>query len=242
MQYVENIQFKTPRAVMINFNIAEQSLTIYSNTMRIPIAPEGVPIIKWCWFVWLLSLLTVDTVVVAGFSVVLLFVMSFFRDPLRNISRDANAVYSAADGVITQINTVNLNGIDYHQVVTFLSVFNCHVNRIPLAGTVTKSTHIPGKFLAAMRGDIDKKNERQETEIQTQIGLVRVVQITGAIARRICCELKPDQVTTTGERFGLIRFGSRTDVYLPVDNVTLRVKKGDKIKGGLSQLAIIKPQ
>ena len=76
MQYVENIQFKTPRAVMINFNIAEQSLTIYSNTMRIPIAPEGVPIIKWCWFIWLLSLLTVDTAV-AGFSVVLLFVRHF---------------------------------------------------------------------------------------------------------------------------------------------------------------------
>lgn len=166
--------------------------------------------------------------------------MSFFRDPLRNIKRDSNAVYSAADGVITQINDVDIDGKPYQQVVTFLSVFNCHVNRIPLAGRISQSIHIPGKFLAAMRGDIDKKNERQETDIETAIGLIRVVQITGAIARRICCELIPNQDTTTGERFGLIRFGSRTDVYLPVDKVDLLIKKGDKIKGGLTKIAVIK--
>ena len=208
--------------------------------MRIPIAPEGLPIIKWVWFAWLLSLLTVHTYIIATFTVLIIFVMSFFRDPLRNIERDPNTVYSAADGVITQINDVEIDGAAYKQVVTFLSVFNCHVNRIPLAGKIVQSVHIPGKFLAAMRGDIDKKNERQETDIETQIGLVRVVQITGAIARRICCELTPNQVTTTGERFGLIRFGSRTDVYLPVDKVDLLIKKGDKIKGGLTKIATIK--
>ena len=208
--------------------------------MRIPIAPEGLPIIKWVWFAWLLSLLTVHTYIIATFTVLIIFVMSFFRDPLRKIERDPNTVYSAADGVITQINDVEIDGAAYKQVVTFLSVFNCHVNRIPLAGKIVQSVHIPGKFLAAMRGDIDKKNERQETDIETPIGLVRVVQITGAIARRICCELTPNQVTTTGERFGLIRFGSRTDVYLPVDKVDLLIKKGDKIKGGLTKIATIK--
>lgn len=208
--------------------------------MRIPIAPEGLPIIKWVWFAWLLSLLTVQPYIIATFTVLIIFVMSFFRDPLRKIERDPNTVYSAADGVITQINDVEIDGAAYKQVVTFLSVFNCHVNRIPLAGKIVQSVHIPGKFLAAMRGDIDKKNERQETDIETPIGLVRVVQITGAIARRICCELTPNQVTTTGERFGLIRFGSRTDVYLPVDKVDLLIKKGDKIKGGLTKIATIK--
>lgn len=208
--------------------------------MRIPIAPEGLPIIKWVWFAWLLSLLTVQPYIIATFTVLIIFVMSFFRDPLRKIERDPNTVYSAADGVITQINDVEIDGAAYKQVVTFLSVFNCHVNRIPLAGKIVQSVHIPGKFLAAMRGDIDKKNERQETDIETPIGLVRVVQITGAIARRICCELTPNQVTTTGERFGLIRFGSRTDVYLPVDKVNLLIKKGDKIKGGLTKIATIK--
>tara|TARA_Y100001935_G_scaffold251096_2_gene252352 strand:- start:1477 stop:2106 length:630 start_codon:yes stop_codon:yes gene_type:complete len=208
--------------------------------MRIPIAPEGLPIIKWVWFAWLLSLLTVHTYIIATFTVLIIFVMSFFRDPLRKIERDPNTVYSAADGVITQINDVDIDGKPYSQVVTFLSVFNCHVNRIPLAGKIIQSVHIPGKFLAAMRGDIDKKNERQETDIETAIGLIRVVQITGAIARRICCELTPNQDTTTGERFGLIRFGSRTDVYLPVDKVDLLIKKGDKIKGGLTKIATIK--
>ncbi|RAP22878.1 phosphatidylserine decarboxylase family protein, partial [Candidatus Marinamargulisbacteria bacterium SCGC AG-343-K17] len=182
----------------------------------------------------------VDTTIIGIFTGLTVFVMSFFRDPLRNIDRENNTVYSAADGVITQINDVEIEGRAYKQVVTFLSVFNCHVNRIPLAGKIVQSVHIPGKFLAAMRGDIDKKNERQETDIETEIGLVRVVQITGAIARRICCELEPHQTTKTGERFGLIRFGSRTDVYLPVDKVNLLVKKGDKIKGGLSKIATIK--
>ena len=207
--------------------------------MRIPIAPEGLKIIKWVWFVWLLTLLTLDTTVISIFTLILIFVISFFRDPLRRRDRNASEVYAAADGKITQINDVQLNGEDYFQVVTFLSVFNCHVNRIPVAGRIVKSTHIKGKFLAAMRGDIDKKNERQETEIDTSIGLVKVVQITGAIARRICCDLKPDQNVTLGERFGLIRFGSRTDVYLPKSNVVLKVSKGDSVKGGLSTIATI---
>ena len=91
-----------------------------------------------------------------------------------------------------------------------------------------------------MRGDIDKKNERQETDIDTEIGLIRVVQITGAIARRICCDIKALQVVTTGERFGMIRFGSRTDVYLPADKVELKIKKGDTVKGSLTEFATIK--
>jgi phosphatidylserine decarboxylase len=208
--------------------------------MRIPIAPEGVPIIKWVWFAWMLSWLTLSPGIIAFFSLLALFVLSFFRDPLRNIHREKNTVYSAADGVITQINLVDLHGKKYHQVVTFLSVFNCHVNRIPLAGKISQTTHMKGLFLAAMRGDIDKKNERQETDIETTIGVVRVVQITGAIARRICCDLTLNQSVDTGERFGLIRFGSRTDVYLPVESVDLMVKKGQKVKGGLTQIARIK--
>ena len=207
--------------------------------MRVPIAPEGLPIIKWVWFAALLSLLTLNQWVIGFFGVTLIFVLSFFRDPLRSRSYNQNDVISAADGVITQVNDVEIDGKEYKQIVTFLSVFNCHVNRIPLAGKIKQSVHIPGKFLAAMRGDIDKKNERQETDIETAIGLIRVVQITGAIARRICCELKPNQVTQTGERFGLIRFGSRTDVYLPADKVTVAVKKGDKVKGAITVLATV---
>ncbi len=207
--------------------------------MRIPIAPEGIKIIKWVWFIWLLSLLTVNNVIIGVFSTILLFVIAFFRDPLRKLDRDESSIYSAADGKILQINNVKIENIDYLQIVTFLSVFNCHVNRIPLAGKIIKTAYVKGKFLAAMRGDIDKKNERQEIEIETTIGIIRVVQITGAIARRICCDVTPEQTVTTGERFGLIRFGSRTDVYLQKDKVNLLIKKGDKVKGGITQLAKI---
>ncbi len=208
--------------------------------MRIPIAPEGLPIIKWTWFIFLMSLFTLSETVITTFTLLLIFVLSFFRDPLRQIDRDPSKVYAAADGKITQINDVEIDGKKYIQIVTFLSVFNCHVNRIPLAGKILKTEHVPGKFLAAMRGDIDKKNERQETDIDTNIGLIRVVQITGAIARRICCDIKESQAVTTGERFGMIRFGSRTDVYLPADKVDLNIKKGDNVKGSLTEFATIK--
>lgn len=207
--------------------------------MRIPVAPEGVPIIKWSFFVWMLVWLTLSPIIIGCATVFLLFICAFFRDPLRQIHRDNGHAYAAADGKITQINDVDINGTPYYQIVTFLSVFNCHVNRVPLSGTVLKTNHIPGKFLAAMRGDIDKKNERQETDFETSIGLVRVVQITGAIARRICCDLAPNQTVSIGDRFGLIRFGSRTDVYLRKDMVIPTCVVGDSVKGGLSKLARI---
>ncbi len=209
----------------------------YSILMRIPIAPEGLPIIKWVWFAFLMSLLTQSVWVIGVFGGVMVFVLSFFRDPNRRRVYADTDIVAAADGVITAIKEVTVNGEAYVQIVTFLSVFNCHVNRIPLAGVVRESVHIPGQFLAAFRGDIDQKNERQETDIDTVIGCIRVVQITGAIARRICCELVANQTCKTGERFGLIRFGSRTDVYLPKNKVTLQVKKGDRVKGGLTIIA-----
>ena len=169
-------------------------------------------------------------------TVLWLFVMSFFRDPLRLISREKNTVYSAADGLITAIDKHKVNGVMCHRIVTFLSVFNCHVNRIPYEGEVLKTTHTPGLYLAAYKGQIDKENERQETLFETDKGPMKVVQITGAIARRIFCHLEPKQQVKTGERFGLIRFGSRTDVYIP-ETAKLMVKKGQMIKGGLSILA-----
>jgi phosphatidylserine decarboxylase len=232
-------------ALLFNFTLVfldNLSWNHYIVAMRLPIAIEGLPIIKWVWFAFLMSFFTLDGGVIGGFGVVLVFVVSFFRDPLRKKEYSENTIISAADGVITQVNDVQIEGQNYTQIVAFLSVFNCHVNRIPFSGTIIKTTHIPGKFLAAMRGDIDKKNERQETDIDTAIGLVRVVQITGAIARRICCGLVPDQVVKTGARFGLIRFGSRTDVYLPTDKVTVLVKKGDKVKGALTPIATVNPE
>lgn len=207
--------------------------------MRIPIAPEGLVIIRWAWYAFLLSCLTLNEWVIGIVSLMFVFVLSFFRDPRRPAPCDPRHIVSAADGVITEINPVTVDGVDCIQIVTFLSVFNCHVNRIPYGGTILSTTHIPGQFLGAMRRHIEEKNERQVTDIQTDIGIVRVVQLTGAIARRIVCHLTPEQTVTTGDRFGLIRFGSRTDVYIPRDRVTLECHVGQRVKGGITLMATV---
>lgn len=205
--------------------------------MRIPIAPEGLVIIRWAWYAFLLSCLTLNEWVIGVVALMFLFVLSFFRDPRRPVPRNPRHIVSAADGVITEINPVTVDDVDCIQIVTFLSVFNCHVNRIPYGGTILSTTHIPGQFLGAMRRHIEEKNERQVTDIQTDIGIVRVVQLTGAIARRIICHLTPEQLVNAGDRFGLIRFGSRTDVYVPRDRVTLNVHVGQRVKGGITVIA-----
>ena len=207
--------------------------------MRIPIAPEGLPIIKWVLFIWMLSWLTIDAWVIGTFTAIVIFVISFFRDFKRTCPNEASAIYSAADGRIIDVFDVMIDGKPYKQVATFLSIFNCHVNRVPLAGKVIKSNHIPGRFKMALFGDIDKVNEQHHVDIETAIGVVRSVQITGAIARRIICHLKPNDDVGTGDRYGIIRFGSRTDVFLPADKVTVSVSKGDTVRGGLTTIATI---
>ncbi|MDA1353403.1 MAG: phosphatidylserine decarboxylase [bacterium] len=204
----------------------------------IPIAKEGyifiLPLIVLTIGVWFLK----KPVAFWPVLILTLFVISFFRDPSRNIVRDANTVYSPADGLVTQIKDVEWEGAPHYQIVIFLSVFNCHVNRIPYAGTVRSTEHKPGLMLAAFRKDIDEKNEQQITIIDTDKGPMKVVQITGAIARRILCHLTPGQTVATGERFGLIRFGSRTDLYLP-KSAHILVKEKQSVKGGLTKIATL---
>ena len=204
--------------------------------MRIPIAPEGYSIIGITTVIWAVSAFSNQLWVMAVVGLLWVFVVSFFRDPARNITRQPNTVYSAADGLITEIDEKEVNGVACYRIVTFLSVFNCHVNRIPYQGTVTETTHTPGKFLAAYKSQIDKENERQETIFESDKGPMKVVQITGAIARRIFCYLNPGQAVKTGDRFGLIRFGSRTDVYIP-KTAQILVSKKQLIKGGITPIA-----
>ena len=200
------------------------------------IAPEGYIIIAYTTILALVLGLTGQSFLIGLGIVTWIFVLSFFRDPKRQIARKDNTLYAAADGLITEIREETFEGKEYYRIVTFLSVFNCHVNRIPYKGTVLKTTHFPGKFLAAYKGDLENKNERQETILDTDKGRISVVQITGAIARRILCHLSPEQTVTTGERFGLIRFGSRTDVVFP-KTATILIKKGQMVKGGITEIA-----
>lgn len=205
--------------------------------MRIPIARDGFVFIAVLLILGLqLGQIFQSVTLFAVFSGLAFCVACFFRDPERAVLATKDEVVSPADGRVMDVIPTQIDGKPYHQIVIFLSVLNCHINRIPYPGTVQETTHIPGKFLAAFRQEIDKKNERQETLINTDKGLIKVVQITGAIARRIVCRLKPDQVVNKGDRFGLIKFGSRTDLYLP-STATVLVKKGDTVKGNLSIVA-----
>jgi phosphatidylserine decarboxylase len=167
------------------------------------------------------------------FSVLFLFVCFFFRDPKRRTPKDDNLVFSPADGTISEINEVVFDDKPYYQIVIFLSVFNVHINRIPYKGTIISAKHFPGKFYAAFRKNIEEKNERMEVVMQTDKGKMKFVQITGAIARRIVCNLTPGQKVGAGEKFGLIKFGSRTDLYVPKETA-VTVSLGQKVCGGVT--------
>jgi phosphatidylserine decarboxylase len=168
-------------------------------------------------------------VLFAVFFILGCLVSLFFRDPERKIPNGEELILSPADGKIKSIRT-----IDGRTVITiFLSVFNVHINRAPVAGTIKRADYKPGKFLAAFREDASDINERNEIEIENSRGTVVVHQIAGVIARRVVCRVKEGQAVKSGDRFGLIRFGSRVDLFFP-ESVSVQVAVGKKVKGGLT--------
>ena len=172
---------------------------------------------------------------VAGF-LLWLFVISFFRNPPREIPVAPNILVSPADGVITHLEEVEETGIGKaFRVSIFLSVFNVHVNRVPFAGTVTHVRYYPGAFLDARSSDCAKRNEQLWIDlIEKEKGFpVRVKQIAGAIARRIVCQVGVGKFLRRGELYGMIKFGSRTDVLIPANLVEeVLVKVGSAVYGG----------
>jgi phosphatidylserine decarboxylase len=175
-----------------------------------------------------------------------LFVVSFFRDPERVTPADTAALVSPADGTITHVHEVadpDFPGGRALCVSIFLSVFNVHVNRVPRSGKVVKLHYYPGEFLDARVAECGVRNEQFWVDVLDERAgcLVRTKQIAGAIARRIVCWLRPDEAVRAGERFGMIKFGSRTEVYVPIDAVAERVAKvGDAVKGGSTMLLRMK--
>ena len=152
----------------------------------------------------------------------------FFRDPVRTVPQTPGLVMSPADGVVSLISTVvppedmGLGHTPRLRVSVFMNVFNCHVNRMPIEGRIHKINYHAGKFLNASLDKASEDNERNSVTIEYAEGArIGVVQIAGLVARRILCEVKEGQSLGKGERFGLIRFGSRLDVYLPVGAKTL---------------------
>ena len=169
----------------------------------------------------------------------------FFRDPDRVTPTRPGLVVSPADGVVQMIGPaappleLGVGPEPMMRVSVFMSVFDCHVNRAPIAGTIVKDEYTPGKFINATLDKASEDNERQALVIRTQDGRdFIVVQIAGLVARRIRCDVREGQNVLTGQRFGMIRFGSRLDVYLP-NGVSPLVAVGQKAVAGETVLADI---
>ncbi|MBA5724015.1 phosphatidylserine decarboxylase [Candidatus Liberibacter sp.] len=145
----------------------------------------------------------------------------FFRDPERVTPIDPDLFISPADGCVSSICSISpppeleLDDESMIRISIFMNIFDCHVNRIPISGEVIKSVHRNGKFMSADLDKASEHNERHSLVIETIHGKVGIVQIAGAVARRIVCWIKPSMEVETGMRFGLIRFGSRVDIFLP---------------------------
>lgn len=168
----------------------------------------------------------------------------FFRDPDRVIPQEKGLVLSPADGCVHQVvpnqappEELSLQGDDWTRVSIFLNIFNVHVNRVPTAGKITKAVYRPGKFLNASLDKASQDNERQALALETPEGkIIAFTQIAGLIARRIRCDIRENDKVEAGQRFGLIRFGSRCDVFLP-KGITPLVLPGQKVIGGETLLA-----
>jgi phosphatidylserine decarboxylase len=176
-------------------------------------------------------------------AVVLIWVMMLLRDPERRCPSDTNLLLAPADGRITEIETVeetNFIGGPVLRIGIFLSIFNVHINRAPCNVKVEKITYKEGKYLNAMNPQSGRVNESNDLDlIRTDIPKDKLIvrQISGAIARRIVCATAEGQELSGGQRFGMIKFGSRTELYLPVsENAKCLVRIGDKVKGGLTPL------
>jgi len=165
-----------------------------------------------------------------------LFIFSFFRDPERVIPSQFGAVVSPGDGRVVVVTDEENAGRPGKRVSIFLAVWNVHVNRAPAAGTITKLEYRPGKFLAAMRERASVQNEQNVFTLSTDAGEMVFKQIAGLIARRVVSWKKAGEKVARGERIGLVRFGSRVDVWVPKEAEIL-VKVGDNVKGGSSVLA-----
>ncbi len=216
-----------------------------------PFTKYGIGIITGSWLIFIVFLILAFVFrqpVLIGLAVIsgifALFNLIFFRDPQRSIPDNPNAILSPADGRIVQIMEINEDEFFKQKVMRisiFLSVFNVHVNRSPFSGTVEHFRYRQGSFLPAFKEDASLENE------QTAIGIigennrkVMFTQIAGIIARRIVCELREGHRTQAGDRMGMIRYGSRVDVYFLPSEAEIKVKKGDRVKGGESILGVFK--
>jgi phosphatidylserine decarboxylase len=176
------------------------------------------------------------TIVAVVLVCLALFVFSFFRDPERVVPAEPGAVVSPGDGRVVVVTDEEDAGRPGKRISIFLAVWNVHVNRAPAAGVITKMEYRPGKFLAAMRERASTENEQNVFTLSTDAGDMVFKQIAGLIARRVVSWKQEGERVARGERIGLVRFGSRVDVWMPKDAEIL-VRVGENVRGGSSVLA-----
>ena len=208
--------------------------------MRVPVAAEGWPFIlppaaAACIMV---GMGWVSAAVV--FAVVALAFLGFFRDPDRTAPELPGAVMAPADGRVMVIaEAVDPWVGPAVRVSIFLSPLDVHVNRAPIGGLVKNVEYVAGSFLAAYRPEASEQNERCAMSLDGERARVTVTQISGVLARRIVCRVRPGETLRAGERYGLIRFGSRTDLVLP-RGTEVRVRVGDRVRGGESVMGVLR--
>ena len=204
-----------------------------------PIAKAGLPFVGTAAFATaVFALLGMAFLALTGLAATL-FICYFFRDPDRAVPERDGAVVSPADGKVIKVETVAKGRFCTEsclKVSIFMSIFNVHVNRIPFAGEIARVTYFPGKFFSAHLDKASADNEHNAVFLKTEKGReICFVQIAGLVARRIICQVQEGQMVNRGQRFGLICFGSRLDVYLPAD-VDMSVRVGDRVKAGTTVL------
>jgi phosphatidylserine decarboxylase len=207
---------------------------------KVPVAKEGYPFICYSAFITIISAILGYPGISLFLLAITTFILMFFRDPERIIPEGDDIVLSPADGKIIVselVRDVRFSEDELLKISIFMNVFNVHVNRNPLSGVVRRVRHVPGAFLAADNDQAHLKNEFCAVTVTDRHNKeITFVQIAGLIARRIVCWLEPGDTITQGRRFGLIRFGSRVDIYLPKESQTV-VSPGQKVTAGETILA-----
>ena len=203
------------------------------------IASEGIPFILPTALLTIGFLILGWAILAAIMALLTFFTVWFFRNPERTVPENPKFIISPADGRVIRIETVDGHELlagPLKKISIFMNVFNVHVNRIPCGGTIESIRYYEGRFLSANLDKASSENERNALLIRVTNGRsILTVQIAGLIARRIVCWVKEGMMVNRGERFGLIRFGSRLEVFLPLD-ANIRVSIGDKVRAGETPL------
>ena len=203
-------------------------------------AKEGYPFIIFFAVVTVLSVILRANWVTVVALVLTFFMLYFFRDPDRHTTPDINSFYAPADGKVIQIRETLEDELLHEKMIEvsiFMNAFNVHVNRVPCEGTVKEVKYYSGRFMAAFKEDASKANEHINMVMECKQGNVMMRQVAGLLARRAVCRVKPGDTLEQGERYGIIKFSSRVDVFLPL-GTEVKVQLGDKVKAGESLIAI----